>query len=52
MDKVAKGEVDDDSIQKDRSGDELEMKEPVDYGVEPPPPEFILDLPNISSIDL
>lgn len=31
---------------------EGETVEEVDVGVEPPSPEFILELPNISSIDL
>jgi splicing factor 3A subunit 1 len=52
MDKVAKGEIDDDSVQKDKQGDKEERKEPVDVGVEPPVAEFILNLPNITSIDL
>ncbi|KAF7359550.1 hypothetical protein MSAN_01298100 [Mycena sanguinolenta] len=53
MEKVAAGDMGDDSAPKDGqengSGD---AAEPVDIGVEPPPHEFILDLPNISSIDL
>lgn len=52
MDKVARGEVDEDLIQKEKPGEQVEKKEPVDFGVEPPPPEFILDLPNITSFDL
>jgi len=52
MDKVARGEVDEDSIQKDKPGEEAEMKDPVDYGVETPSADFISDLPNISPIDL
>jgi hypothetical protein len=30
----------------------VEPKEPVDLRLEPPHPEFIMDLPNISAIDL
>jgi len=52
MDKVAKGEIDDDTVQKDKQGDKEERQEPVDVGVEPPVAEFILNLPNITSIDL
>ena len=52
MEKVAQGELEDD-IPKDTKGTEaVEPKEPVDIGLEPPHPEFIMDLPNISSIDL
>ena len=52
MEKVAQGELDDD-IPKDNKGTEVaEPKEPVDLGLEPPLPEFIMDLPNISAIDL
>jgi hypothetical protein len=52
MDKVARGEVDEELIQKDKPGEQVEQREPVECGVEPPPAEFILELPNISSIDL
>jgi splicing factor 3A subunit 1 len=52
MDKVAQGEVDDESATKDKEAEVVEPKEPLDIGVEPPAPEFILELPNISSIDL
>ena len=52
MDKVARGEVDEESVQKEKPGEQVEKKDPVDYGVEPPLPEFILDLPNITSFDL
>ncbi|CAA7267643.1 unnamed protein product [Cyclocybe aegerita] len=51
MDKVAKGEVDEETAPKDKE-EVMESREPVDNGVEPPPAEFILDLPSISSIDL
>ena len=52
MDKVAQGEVEDESATKDKETEVVEQKEPLDIGVEPPAPEFILELPNISSIDL
>lgn len=52
MEKVARGEVDEDAIQMDKSGEQAEKMEPVDFGVEPPAAEFILDLPNISPIDM
>ncbi|KAG5645012.1 hypothetical protein DXG03_007289 [Asterophora parasitica] len=53
MDKINRGEEDD--IVADNDGkpvDEAEPTETIDVGIEPPPVEFILDLPNISSIDL
>lgn len=53
MEKVAQGDMGDDSTPKDgQENGAAEVLEPVDMGVEPPPPEFILDLPSISSIDL
>lgn len=54
MDKVAKGEVDEETptAQKDDKAEVAEQKPPVDHGVEPPPAEFILDLPNVTAIDL
>lgn len=56
MDKVAKGELDEEgaagATQKDDKAEVAEQKQPVDNGVEPPPAEFILDLPNITAIDL
>lgn len=53
VDKVASGEVDEEAAPKAAQGDESEVtKEPQDLGVEPPAPEFILELPNISAIDL
>ncbi|KDR73452.1 hypothetical protein GALMADRAFT_227902 [Galerina marginata CBS 339.88] len=52
MDKVALGEVEEEAASKDNDAEVTESKEPVDIGVEPPPAEFILDLPNISPIDL
>lgn len=54
MDKIAQGDLGDETAQdKGEKGDgEEEPAQPVDIGVEPPPPDFIMDLPNISSIDL
>ena len=52
MAKVARGEVEDETVQKDRQGETDEKMEPIDVGVEPPPAEFILELPSISSLDL
>ncbi|KAF8162988.1 pre-mRNA splicing factor [Crassisporium funariophilum] len=52
MERVAQGELEDDTAPKDKETEAAEPKEPVDIGVEPPLPEFIMDLPNISSIDL
>jgi hypothetical protein len=56
MDKVAQGDLGDEaSPEKEGKGEGEEGAEPaefVDIGLEPPPPEFIMDLPNISSIDL
>ena len=52
MEKVAQGELEDDTPKDARGAEEVEPKEPVDLGVEPPLPEFIMDLPNISAIDL
>ncbi|KIM48855.1 hypothetical protein M413DRAFT_15132 [Hebeloma cylindrosporum] len=52
MDKVAQGEVEDESAMKDKEADVAETKEPVDIGVEPPAPEFIIELPHMSPIDL
>ncbi|KAF5386756.1 hypothetical protein D9615_001817 [Tricholomella constricta] len=53
MDRINRGEVDEVSPEKDgKTEGEAEPAEKIDVGVEPPPPEFIMDLPNISSIDL
>lgn len=56
MDKVAQGDLGDEATpDKEGKGDGEGSAEPaefVDIGLEPPPPEFIMDLPNISSIDL
>jgi splicing factor 3A subunit 1 len=54
MEKIAQGELVED-VSTLPKGAELASIEPIvveDVGLEPPPPEFILDLPNISNIDL
>ncbi|KAH9951387.1 Pre-mRNA splicing factor PRP21 like protein-domain-containing protein [Amylocystis lapponica] len=55
MDKVARGELDDEPApgkeERAQSENIVEERE-VDIGVEPPVPEFILTIPNISAIDL
>jgi splicing factor 3A subunit 1 len=54
MAKVAQGETGDESA-TDKDGKLDSSEEPatlVDVGLEPPIPEFIMDMPNISSIDL
>ena len=51
MEKVARGEVEDETVQKEK-GEKDEQMEVIDVGVEPPSAEFILELPNISSLDL
>jgi len=54
MDRVVRGELDDDTfVEKEKGGvQEEEMDSEVDLGQEPPPQEFILELPNITAIDL
>ena len=53
MDKVVQGELDEDVEVKEAKGEEkVEPAVEADVGKEPPPPEFILELPNISAIDL
>lgn len=56
MDKVAQGDLGDDSTPDKEAQGEGEngsaRTEVVDLGKEPLPPDFIMDLPNISSIDL
>jgi len=51
MEKVSRGEVEDETV-KNQEGEKDEKKELIDVGVEPPPAEFILEFPNISSLDL
>jgi len=53
LDKVASGETEDDAAAKpEAAGKSDAPKEPQDLGVEPPTPDFILDLPTISPVDL
>jgi splicing factor 3A subunit 1 len=52
MDKVAQGDFGDDSTPDKEAKGEGENSSVVDLGKEPPPPDFIMDLPNISRIDL
>lgn len=53
MDKVNRGEVDDE--QKPEKTVEKQEEKPVevvDRGLEPPVPEFILDVSNVNAVDL
>jgi splicing factor 3A subunit 1 len=54
LEKVAKGDVEDDDAPKEGKGpaDQPVEKPVVDVGKEPPAPQFILDWPNISAVDL
>jgi len=54
LEKVAKGEVDDEDTPKEgkEPTDQPVEKPVVDMGEEPPVPQFILDWPNISTVDL
>lgn len=54
LEKVAKGDVDDEDIPKEgkEPTDQPTEKPVVDMGEEPPVPQFILDWPNISAVDL
>ena len=54
LEKVAKGEVDDEDAPKEGKEpmDQPVEKPVVDMGKEPPVPQFILDWPNISAVDL
>ena len=56
MDRISQGDLgDEDALDKagnTEAGGETEPVVQVDVGQEPPPPEFIMELPNISSIDL
>ncbi|TFK26425.1 hypothetical protein FA15DRAFT_667517 [Coprinopsis marcescibilis] len=53
LDRVAAGETEDENAAKPNAEGQTEQEaEPADIGVEPPAPEFMLDLPNISGIDL
>jgi splicing factor 3A subunit 1 len=56
MDKITMGELGDEAAgDKGEKGDPTDGADTgaaMDVGLEPPPPEFIIDLPHISSIDL
>ncbi|KAI0362672.1 hypothetical protein OH77DRAFT_1585019 [Trametes cingulata] len=53
MDKVVRGELEEEAAPKEEKAPEKAAEAaPVDLGEEPPQPEFILDIPNISAIDL
>ncbi|KAF7295109.1 hypothetical protein MIND_01049300 [Mycena indigotica] len=52
MDRISKGDLGDEAKEKQENGESESFAEPIDIGIQPPPPEFVLDLPNISSIDL
>ena len=53
MEKVIRGELDDEPVSKEEKKADGAAPEPeVDRGIEPPVPEFILNIPNITAIDL
>ena len=53
MEKVIRGELDDEPVSKEEKKADGAVPEPeVDRGIEPPVPEFILNIPNITAIDL
>lgn len=55
MDKVARGEIEEEVVagKEGKVAEEDIIEERVvDLGEEPPTPEFILNIPNISAIDL
>jgi splicing factor 3A subunit 1 len=54
MDKIVRGELDEpEAIKEEKEpGVKPVERQPVDLGKEPPHPEFILDLPSITAIDL
>ncbi|KAF9792348.1 Pre-mRNA splicing factor PRP21 like protein-domain-containing protein [Thelephora terrestris] len=54
LERVAKGDVDDEDVQKEgkEPADQPAEKPVTDLGKEPPAPHFILDWPNISAVDL
>lgn len=54
MEKVIRGELDDDPVpgkDEKKVDDDIPVPE-VDRGIEPPVPEFILSIPNVTAIDL
>lgn len=54
MEKVARGEIDEEAgPEKEAKPEEEDVPEKqVDIGLEPPAPEFILDVTNLTAIDL
>ncbi|OJT08855.1 Splicing factor 3A subunit 1 [Trametes pubescens] len=53
MDKVVRGELEEEAAPKEeKAPEEVVEAAPVDMGEEPPVPDFILNIPNISAIDL
>lgn len=53
MEKTLSGEQDDEQVEGDGAGKAAPAEVIVeDVGLEPPPPEFVLDMPHISNIDL
>ncbi|KAJ8481239.1 hypothetical protein ONZ51_g6135 [Trametes cubensis] len=52
MDKVVRGELEEEAAPKEAKPEEKVVEAaPVDLGEEPPTPEFILNIPNITAID-
>lgn len=54
MEKVIRGELDDEPVpgKEEKKADGVAPEPEVDRGIEPPVPEFILNIPNITAIDL
>ncbi|CAK5264288.1 unnamed protein product [Mycena citricolor] len=52
MDRVAQGDMGEEATQEKPETGATEDVAPIDMGVEPPAPDFVLELPTISSIDL
>ena len=55
MDKILQGEIEEEQAQtKDDMSNGVPSTQPklLDVGVEPPTPSFIIDMPNISAIDM
>ncbi|KAI0637195.1 Pre-mRNA splicing factor PRP21 like protein-domain-containing protein [Trametes polyzona] len=53
MDKVVRGELEEEAAPKEeKAPEQVPEAAPVDMGEEPPVPEFILNIPNITAIDL
>ncbi|KAI0928322.1 hypothetical protein AcW1_005601 [Taiwanofungus camphoratus] len=54
MDKVVRGELEDEPVpgKEEKQAEGVVEEREIDLGVEPPVPEFILNIPNITAIDL